>query len=388
MNLVRHINLLISLGLCCVMSGSCLPGEEIPDSGRKPDNGGQPEVPENIMTAVFRPGERGYAYFRIPASVVSQEGTIMVFAEGRVDNSEDYGNIDIVLKRSFDGGKSWDELCVVADDSGNRCGNPVPVVLESGKILLVYSWSKTGEEATVNDVVYTVFSEDDGKTWSSPVDITSQIKGNGDSNFHSGPVHGIVKTFEPHKGRIIVPMWGSSPKAFVIYSDDDGLSWHKGGAASYEKSNESTVAELGNGDIIMNSRNGDKSNYYRYDAVSEDGGETFLPSRQTSLIEPVNGCQGSLLRHSVGPQTKETVLLFCNPNHTSSRRHGTIKASFDSGKIWSKMYQFVPSEGDGMYTSYSDMVLLSETVIGVVYEAGFKNGGGLVFKTVKYSDLK
>lgn len=374
-------------------SHACLPGEEIPDSpsGGNTDNGSEePDVDDLIYSQVFANGENGYAFFRIPAAVISDKGTILVFAEGRVEDADDYGNIDIVMKRSTDNGKTWSELTVVKDDGGNTCGNPTPVALESGKILLVYNLAVPDKLNTIDDVTYVTESSDDGLTWSVSRSISGQIKEAGESNFHPGPVHGIVKQYDPHKGRIIVPVWGSNPRAFIIYSDDEGATWHKGAKMDYEYANESTVAELLDGRLVFNTRDGNKAEgaYFRYDAISEDGGETFLPSRKTSLIEPVNGCQGSLLTYGKDEESGKTILLFSNPNHTSSRRHGTIKASFDDGDTWNRMYQYVPSEGNDMYVSYSDMVLIGDGKIGVIYETGYKYNNGIVFKTVQMSDIK
>ena len=388
---------------------ACLPGEEIPDSPQSggstvtdPDEDDQKEEPvqpdepgdgneeSGAFSTIFTPGEKGYAFFRIPAAVVAKDGTILVFAEGRVENSEDYGNIDIVLKRSTDSGRTWEELILVKDDGENTCGNPTPVVLESGRILLVYNLAVPDKLNEIDDVTYVTWSDDGGKTWSESSEISSQIKSAGESNFHPGPVHGIVKQYEPCKGRIIIPVWGSNPRAFIIYSDDEGRTWHKGAKMDYRYANESTVAELCDGSLIFNTRDGNKQEgaYFRYDAISEDGGETFQPSRRTTLVEPVNGCQGSILSYGKDEQTGQTILLFCNPNHTSSRRHGAVKASFDSGRTWTRMYQFVPSTGDDMYVSYSDMIIEGEGRIGVIYETGFQNSKGIVYKTVFFSDIK
>ena len=387
---------------------ACLPGEEIPesppsggssvvgpDTDEEPDGSEDQDEPDHgeeagAFSTIFTPGEGGYAFFRIPAAVTADDGSILVFAEGRVDNSEDYGNIDIVLKRSSDRGKTWGDLILVKDDAENTCGNPAPVVLGNGRVLLVYNLAIPDRLNEVDDVTYVTWSDDGGLTWSESMNISDQIKSDGESNFHPGPVHGIVKQYEPCKGRIIIPVWGSNPKAFIIYSDDGGVTWHKGAKMDYQYANESTVAELCDGKLIFNTRDGNKQEgaYFRYDAISEDGGETFLPSRRTSLVEPVNGCQGSMISYGKDEKTGQTILLFCNPNHTSSRRHGAVRASFDSGRSWTKMYQFVPSEGDDMYVSYSDMVMEGDGRIGVIYETGYKNSKGIVYKKVFFSDIK
>lgn len=366
---------------------SCYPGEDI-DWGQesKPD----PEDPEYTYSTAFTPGESGYAFFRIPAMVVCNDASILAFAEGRVNSVEDTGDIDIVVKRSTDRGKTWGKLIVVKNDGENRCHNPVPVVLESGRVLLLYCWNLGAE--TPERTVYTIFSDDNGQTWGKETDITPQIQLPGEYRYATGPVHGIVKNFAPNKGRIIIPARCApvvNKPAHIIYSDDQGVTWRKGGVADFPNGNECTVAELGNGDLILNMRNTNTSNFYRYDATSKDGGVSFLPSRQTTLIEPITGCQGSLLRYKVDEATGKTVLLFSNPNHVSSRRFGTIKASYDDGNTWTKMYQYVPSTGDNLYTSYSDIALIGGVDdIAVLYESGYKNSLGILFRTVKFSDIK
>lgn len=391
MRIRKQLSLLAACAAVTAAGISCYPGEDVPDFPREdPGPGGT----EYVFSTVFKPGDDGYAFYRIPAMVVCADGTLLTFAEGRVNSVEDTGDIDIVLKRSEDGGKTWGDLIVVKNDGENRCHNPVPVALPSGRVMLLYCWN-LGADAP-DRKVYTRFSDDSGRTWGAETDITSQILEPGDYMYGAGPCHGIVKSYAPDAGRIVIPGRCKTTSAtsssygrpaHVIYSDDQGATWHKGGTTDFANGNECTVAELGNGALVLNMRNTNTSNYYRYDARSVDGGESFLPSRQTTLVEPVTGCQGSLLRYGVDAATGKTTLLFSNPNHTSSRRHGSIKASFDDGDTWTKMFQFVSSSGDDMYTSYSDLALVGGDV-GVVYEAGYKNSRGILFRTVKFSDIK
>lgn len=100
----------------------------------------QPEA--NVTSQVYKPGESGYAAFRIPAVVVSKAGTVLAFAEGRVDGSADDGNIDLLVKRSEDNGNTWSTPIKVYDDGENRCQNPAPVVLDNGRILLLFCWNE------------------------------------------------------------------------------------------------------------------------------------------------------------------------------------------------------------------------------------------------------
>src|SRR5574344_51518 len=350
------------------------------------------EFPLVSYQKIFTPGESNYAFYRIPTLVKSNAGTLLCFAEGRVNSKSDYGNIDIVMKRSEDGGATWGSLIVVKDDGINRCCNPVPVVLPSGKILLVYCWNLSTSSSA--KYVYVTTSSDDGMTWSSSANISSQILRSGESGYLTGPVHGIVKQLPPHKGRILIPARCKSPfdkPSHIIYSDDDGKTWSKGSSASYSYENENTIAELANGYILMNMRNYTQglSQWFRYDAISKDGGDTFVSTRMTDLIEPPSGCQGSLLTYKNNYSKGSSIVLFSNPSNASSRRYGSIKVSYDSGNTWTKMYRYTDDAGDGMYSAYSDMVLLNNgKSIGLVYEAGNSYSGGIAFKSINFSSIK
>lgn len=358
-----------------------------------PDNGGGQKTDEEQTSSVptftskiYKQNSEGYPIFRIPAMVTTKKGTLLCFCEGR-EAYDDFGNIDVVVKRSEDMGKTWSPLTVVADAGNDRYGNPVPVVLDDGKILLVFGWS-VHDSSMSSKILYT-FSEDDGKTWSTPVEFTDQVRLSTRSIYMSGPVHGIVKQLEPHKGRIIIPLYGkttNSRPVSVLYSDNGGTTWHHGGSVNYSIGGEPTVAERGDGSIMINMRDGNADDPFRHQALSQDGGETWLDPTSSALIEPA--CQGALLTYDLGSAANKTVLLFSNPNHTSSRRHGSVKISTNGGNSWKYMYQYTSDTGDSMYSSYSDISVVKDDVIGVAFEAGYKNGQGISFKSFHLSDIK
>lgn len=383
----------------CAISISCspidIPVVNWPDKGNSSTDN-ETELPSGpgtgevaiIKTQVFKQGTDGYNTFRIPVVVRSNEGTLLCFAEGRTNSSDDFGDIDIVMKRSTDNGKTWQKLQVVAEDGINRCCNPTPVVLGNDKIILVYSWN---HDSTPDDhIIYTIESDDDGVTWKNKTNILSQISRSGEGRYLPGPCHGIVKEKDPHKGRIIIPHRGKSSKGtpvHVICSDDNGKTWFHGGSVNYAKGNECTVAELSNGSILIDMRNTDDNDYFRWQAISQDGGNTWKDPYRTELVETQSGCQGALHRFKWDEKTGKAILLFSNPTHTSSRRHGAVKLSLDEGLTWPKMYMFTTKSGDDMYCLYSDLVTMSTDVIGVAYEAGKNNGQGILFKTFKYSSI-
>ena len=391
--------LILSLITICAVSMSCspidIPVVNWPDKGNS-STGKDPELPAGpgtgdvpiVKSQVFKQATDGYNTFRIPVIVRSNEGTLLCFAEGRTNSSDDFGDIDIVLKRSVDNGKTWQKMQVVAEDGINRCCNPTPVVLGNGKIILVYSWN---HDSTPDDhIIYTIESDDDGVTWKNKTDIMSQISRSGEGRYLPGPCHGIVKEKDPHKGRIIIPHRGKSSSGtpvHVICSDDNGKTWFHGGSVNYSKGNECTVAELSNGSLLIDMRNTDDNDYFRWQAISRDGGNTWNDAYRTVLVETQSGCQGALHRFKWDEKTGKAILLFSNPTHTSSRRHGAVKLSVDEGLTWPNMYMFTTKTGDDMYCSYSDLVTMSTDVIGVVYEAGKNNGQGILFKTFKYSSI-
>lgn len=159
----------------------------------------------------FRAGREGYASFRIPAVVVTQAGTLLAFCEGRVDSARDWGHIDIVLKRSTDGGRTWGPLNVCASNGVHLSGNPAPVVLDTGRILLVHirSAASASEDAIlrgqVSDAdgrrVWVQHSDDDGVTWTGPREITESVKRPGWRWYATTPGHAVQLS----TGRVVVP---------------------------------------------------------------------------------------------------------------------------------------------------------------------------------------
>lgn len=321
---------------------------------------------------IFMENTEGYRCFRIPALVQTTKGTILAFAEGRKDSRADEGKIDLVMRRSEDGGKTWSCLSTIWEDGANTCGNPSPVVGPDGRVHLLMTWNlgtdKIGmiNNGTSKDTrrVYYTYSDDDGLTWRKPSEITSQAKKPEWGWYATGPCHAIVMTREPYRNRIVVPCdcieVGADRKQYshVIWSDDNGHTWNIGGTV--EGGNESTVAELPDGRLILNMRN---SSQFRTISYSSDGGKTWTaPEQNRDLIDPV--CQGSMLNvyHS-----GEHTLFFSNAA-AEKRRRMTIKKSSDGGKTWTWAMEVYTG-----HSAYSDIVALKSNELGILYENGVSN---------------
>lgn len=395
MELRNSMTICCALGLALTMVFSCLPKEDIPCTGNDGNGNGTGEMDSDTYSVVYYPGEENVAYYRIPSVCITNKGTILAFAEARVESKEDYSNIDVVVKRSEDNGKTWSDMQVLKDYGPDKTGNQAPVVLPDGKIILLYTINRLQESKDRHIFMRT--SVDDGVTWTPEVEITDQILDpDTQQTYVTCPVHGLVKQYEPHKGRIVFAArvnaltgWTTKHAAHVIYSDDNGLTWHQGGYMDHPYGSECTVTELCNGDLLLNTRDGDDNDYYRYQAYSKDGGETFEPTERTDLVEPRTGCLGSILTYGPNPANNdESIVLFSNPSSTTNRKNGSIKVSYDSGKTWTKMYRYTSESGTASYSAYSDLVLLDDDTIGVFYEAGKNCSIGLVFQKVKFSDIK
>jgi len=362
----------------------------------KPTPQPDPEIPDGKpeeLSYIFQVGDYGYNCFRIPAIVKSKDGTLLAFAEARKNNCSDEDNIDLVLKRSTDGGKSWSNLIMVWDDKDNTCGNPAPVVdAETGRIHVLMSWNLGSDKiGTINNGtsqdtrrVYYTYSDDDGKHWQMAQEITATVKRPAWGWYATGPGHGLQLSKGNYKNRLIIPCdyieVGTGRRGFshVIYSDDNGANWQLGGISPVHKNNpnESTAAELSDGRVMLNMRNGSNN---RLVSISNDGGLNF-PSIATeyALIDP--SCQGSLLSTVIQQQH---TLFFCNAASTQ-RENLTIKMSTTDGQSWNKRYTVYSGPA-----AYSDIVLLNEKEISVLYEAGKSRPyEGIAFKTVQLVDFK
>jgi sialidase-1 len=327
-------------------------------------------------TDVFVSGQEGYHTYRIPSVIVTVKGTVLAFCEGRKTNSSDTGDIDLLMKRSTDGGRTWSKQQIVWDDGPNTCGNPCPVVdRQSGTIWLpmTHNLGIDNESRMVEQkgkgtrTVWLSKSTDDGLTWAKPVEITATTKKPNWTWYATGPGAGI----QLQSGRLVVPCDAveAGTKAFyshLIYSDDHGATWKLGGSAG-PAVNECEVVELADGSLLLNMRNYDRRQHSRAVATSRDGGLTWSAvGHQPALIEPV--CQASIRRYSLAGVQGRNVILFLNPAQTKGRTTMTLRASFDEGKTWPASKLLWPGPA-----AYSCLAVRGDGAILCLYERGDRN---------------
>ena len=327
--------------------------------------------------ALFSAGEEGYNSFRIPAIIRTPEGALLAFCEARKNSHKDHGDIDLVLKRSEDGGVSWSELSPIWNDGENCCSSPTPVVLDNGRILLLCTWKTTAEPFHYFDIHWCQFySDDDGRTWNGPRPISEGLVEKDWIMACVGPGHAIQLQRGPHKGRVIASCyhkWEGEGKlwqgrSFFIYSDDRGESWTRG-AFSGPGGNECMSTELSNGDIMLNMRefkrwaDTTRLERRRQVAISTDGGETLSDIVfDPQLPEPV--CEGSILRYRHGHERQDWI-LYMGPTDEQVRKDLKVKLSKDRGQNWTEIYD-APYKRE----AYSDMAELPDGSVALLYEAG------------------
>lgn len=316
-----------------------------------------------VQTPVFVSGKDGYHTYRIPALIVTKKGTLLAFCEGRKTGRGDHGDLDLLVKRSSDFGKTWSPQSIVHEEGGDAkitIGNPCPVIDQSTGFI----WMSLCRD---NKKVYITHSKDDGQTWSKPKDISAVATKPNWTWVATGPGNGIQLTRSKHAGRLVMPCdhrrggrntYNTNGHSHSLYSDDHGKTW-KMGQPTDPGMNECAVVELVDGRLMMNMRSYRGKNR-RGIAISKDGGETWGHSiDDATLIEPV--CQASFVRFD------GSRLLFSNPA-SKSRNKMTVRLSRDEGKTWSASRQLHAGPA-----AYSNLTVLSDNSIGIIYERGEKS---------------
>lgn len=348
---------------------------------------------------LFTVGEDpAYNLYHIPGIVVTAKGTVLAWCEARKGGG-DWSDIRILLRRSTDDGKSWSAPQSIADVPGPKRKNPFSIGLKgvdpthvtyNNPVLIA------GRDGTVHmlfcleyERVFHQRSEDDGLTWSEPVEITTTFeafrKDYGWKVLATGPNHSI----QLRGGRLLVPVWlstgegGNAHRPSVtatIYSDDDGKTWQAGDIAvpctdEWINPNETVAVELKDGSVMLNVRSESKA-HRRLVVTSPDGATDWsTPRFDDALLEPI--CMAGLVRYAHGG---ESLLLFSNPHNLEGGREGepepgmsrarknmSIKLSRDEGQTWpvNKLVEDGPS-------AYSDIAVTPSGTILCFYGAGSK----------------
>ena len=341
----------------------------------------EPEVAE-----VFASGRDGYKSIRIPSVVATKAGVVLAFAEGRAANADQAAN-DLILRRSIDGGRTWEPTQLVADDGDNSLNNPCAVIVrETGRVFVMFQSYPAGASERSGQIQpglegpnvvrnLLVWSDDDGRAWSPAMDVTKTTKRSGHvTTVASGPGIGIQLANGGHARRLMIP-FNEGPfglwSLFAVFSDDRGRTWqigepapggflldNKGGGTSTV--NEVQMVERSDGSVLLNARKW-AGRAVRKKAVSRDGGATWTTiADDEALRDP--GCQASLFRYSDAKSGGHSRILFCGPD-SAKRENGTVRLSYDDGQTW-PVKKTICAGSFG----YSVLTALPDGTLGCLYE--------------------
>jgi len=343
--------------------------------------------PEKID--VFRAGDGGYSLYRIPGIVVTAKGTVLAYCEARKESGADWGAIDLTLRRSVDGGKTWSDRIAFPTPDGPKSKNPAarvkrpedPNALTYNNPVLIADKSGVVHGLICLEYARCFYtrSDDEGVSWTKPMEITAafdQFRPEYDWKvLATGPGHGI----QLRTGRLVVPVWlslaestnGHHPSvAATIFSDDNGKTWKRGdiavpNTAEWVDPNETTAAELADGRVMLNVRSKTPARR-RIVTISADGAKGWsAPRFDEGLFEPV--CFASLLRL---PNAR--TLIFSNPDpeaRNNDRKNLTLKVSEDDGATWPVAKVLEPERA-----AYSDLAVLPDGTLLCFYERTSTDG--------------
>jgi sialidase-1 len=330
-------------------------------------------APVDETSIVFEP-DSIYKSTRIPALVITPKGTLLAFCEGRIGTASDWADMNLIMRRSTDGGKIWESIQIIDSNKGAPVGNPTPIVDNSGTVHLLY-------QSDYAEAFYT-YSDDDGKTWKASSNITpvfNQFKPEYNWNVVApGPGHGI----QLKNGRLLASVWlANSAKTIprrshgpscvaTVYSDDLGKTWNRGAivadsSAEISSPNESMPVQLEDGSVLLSIRNPGKIKRRAF-STSADGIRNWSKVRfAEELFDPT--CMAGIAAIPAKNKKDKPAILFVNPDSRNIEKHPrqnlTAKLSYDGGITWT--VQKVLNSGA---SGYSDLAVGPDGMIYCLYE--------------------
>ncbi|MEI6140120.1 MAG: sialidase family protein [Mariniphaga sp.] len=346
--------------------------------------------------------------YRIPGLATTNKGTLIAVYDIRyLGGSDLQGDIDVGMSRSTDGGQTWSAMKKVLDmgeygglpQDQNGIGDPAVLVDKATNTIWVaglwvngipgqtaWGGSKPGLKPGETGQLVLTKSDDDGVTWSQPINITEQCKKSEWNLFFQGPGNGITM----NDGTLVFAAQYKDSQAIpfstIIYSRDKGKTWSVGTGAK-SNTTESQVVQLNDGSLILNmrdNRNGKEKGDQNGRAVSitSDMGQTWKVHSSSNSLLPESVCMASLISATVRIHgVPKNVLFFSNPNVKSTRSNLTIKASLDEGNSWPVEFQSELNSANSL--GYSCLTMVNESTIGILYE-GIKD---LYFQKIKVDEL-
>jgi sialidase-1 len=330
--------------------------------------------PESTDVFVERTG--GYFAYRIPAIETAADGSLLAFAEARKYNLDDpgFGNqdIDLVCRRSHDGGKSWSPMILI-EDPGERwsAANPATVVdRTNGRVWLLYLRCKPGRNTetarpgTDDSQVLARTSDDHGTTWSDPIDLTRVSRDFNDPKWRCSVV-GPGGMIQDRRGRLLAACWKFGPFGnFALFSEDHGKTWRRSAPVPGDAGDECQLVELVSGRLFMDIRQ--ETGASRSFSTSDDGGKTWSPHRAGLPVSPV-ACAIERYTSKAAGDDRDRI-VWTGPKGPD-RQNLVVRISEDEGRTF-PVERLIASGP----AAYSDLTILKDRSLGVLWERGADHG--------------
>lgn len=334
---------------------------------------GSPCAPLCTHVDVFVSGQDGYRMYRIPAIETAPDGSLLAFAEARKYGASDPGygkqDIDLVLKRSIDGGRTWSAMRLI-EDPGElwSAANPATVVdRQTGRVWLLYLRSKpersTATSRAGTDDMQTLarWSADHGVTWSEPIDLSRVARDYNDPQWQASVI-GPGGAIQTRTGRLVAPVWKVKPYgSLAIFSDDHGRTWQRGQLMpGTTGGDEDQLVELSDGRLRLDIRQ--NRGPRRQATISSDGGRTWSAPRPAEPVTPVCCAIERLTLKSAGDDRDR--ILWTGPKGPG-RQTLVARVSYDEGDTF-PCERLISEEP----AAYSDLTVLKDKTVGMLWERG------------------
>jgi sialidase-1 len=333
-------------------------------------------APVLTQTDVFVSGQAGYHTFRIPAVEAAPDGSLIAFAEARKYNADDPGfgkqEIDLVFKRSTNNGATWSPMKLLehAGEYWSAANAATLVDRSNGRLWVFYLRSRPGCSTETSrpgtDDMQTIarWSDDNGRSWSDPKDLTAVGRDLNDKSWRAS-VPGPGGAIQTRKGRLIVPMWKTPFANFAVFSDDHGRTWQRSQMVPGKQGgDENQIVELTEGRLLMDCRQ--NSGSHRWLVESTDGGQTWSERRDGVSVTPV---MCAIERFTLKAAGEDHDRIVWTGPRGPDRRRLVIRWSDDEGKTFANE-RLISDD----YAAYSDLTILKDKTVGVLWEHGVEHG--------------
>ena len=312
--------------------------------------------------------------YRIPSIITATNGDLIAAIDERVPSCGDLKwsrDINIVIRKSSDNGKTWGKIEKIIDYPLGQSASDPSMILDkqTNTIFLFYNYMDLDNQKDIYYLKY-ISSNDNGKSWSKPVDITNQISKENWKNDFKFITSG--RGIQTKNGTLLHCLVNLQKGTHVFGSNDNGKTWFITEAPTLP-GDESKIVELNDGSWMVNSRVNKLG--YRYSHFSNDNGKTWISKKEESIIDP--GCNGSLIRYSQG---EKNLLLLTNINNKKERKEIVLRYSTDEGKSWSNPKIIYNGEA-----AYSSMTVMENGNLGLFFE--MDNYTKNVFTSISIKDV-